>query len=196
MSDELLTGKIGVELVNPYIGRLKAITDYKRKRILVAGIDLSGPGYFEGQSFEKNESTKYNSVKYKLIHSNTGKIVDEYISIDGAFKFIDLNVKEFYSIIVTDINNKYIGKFIERLNPEIDYNDAIQIIRIYQTQTDAQIKVKYNGDSTKVSVFVQNANIEKIDDTNYKISEISGPYTVTLHDYIDNVLYTKESTFT
>lgn len=196
MSEEILKGKIGIELVNPYVGRLKAITDYKRKRILVAGIDLSGPGYFEGQSFEKDESTKYNSVKYKLIHSNTGKIIDEFISDNGAFKFIDLNEKEFYSIIVTDINNKYIGKFIERLNPEIDYSKAMKIIRIYQVNNTAHIKIVFNGDPSAVAVFAQNATVEKIDTENYRLKGITGPYTVTLHDYIDNVLYTKESTFT
>ncbi len=152
--------------------------------------------YIEGQSFEKDESQVYNPIKYKVQLSRTDENIAEFVSNDGSFKIENLPDNENINLIVIDESKKYNGKYLKNIPVQLDYSKAMKIIRIYQVNNTAHIKIVFNGDPSAVAVFAQNATVEKIDTENYRLKGITGPYTVTLHDYIDNVLYTKESTFT
>lgn len=152
------------------------------------------PYFVQGQSYEKDEKTIYSSVKY-IATDSTGNYISEYTSTDGSFKLENL-VEGNINLIVIDESKKYNGKYLSNIQVELDYSKAMKIIRIYQVNNTAHIKIIFNGDPSAVAVFAQNATVEKIDTENYRLKGITGTYTVTLHDYIDNVLYTKESTFT
>lgn len=152
--------------------------------------------YIEGQSFEKTEEVKHSPIKYIVETYKTKEIIEEYESSDGSFKFENLPDNENINLIVIDESKKYNGKYLKNIPVQLDYSKAMKIIRIYQINNTAHIKIVFNGDPSAVAVFAQNATVEKIDTENYRLKGITGPYTVTLHDYIDNVLYTKESTFT
>lgn len=175
------------------IGNIISLTQLKNnnhKKIIV------GSSYIEGQSFEKDESQVYNPIKYKVQLSRTDENISEFVSNDGSFKIENLPDNENINLIVIDESKKYNGKYLKNIPVQLDYSKAMKIIRIYQVNNTAHIKIVFNGDPSAVAVFAQNATVEKIDTENYRLKGITGPYTVTLHDYIDNVLYTKESTFT
>lgn len=176
------------------IGNIKSLTKFKNTNIKPLK-ETSNNSYIQGQSFNKKEDEKYNNITY-IIENLLGHNIIEYDSTDGSFIIEDLKDHSPVNLIVVDNNNTYNGKYIKNIVPQLDYSKAMKIIRIYQINNTAHIKIIFNGDPSAVAVFAQNATVEKIDTENYRLKGITGPYTVTLHDYIDNVLYTKESTFT
>lgn len=150
--------------------------------------------YIEGQSYEKNESQKYQQVKYIVERSIDKEILAEYISADGSF-YIENLPNEFINLIVIDESKTYNGKYIVNLNTQLDYKKSMDIIRIYENENSALIRIKFNGDESAVSVFADNASVSKVDNLYYRIDNIVGEYKITLHDYVNNVLYVKEKTY-
>lgn len=174
-----------------FSSKIDAINNYK---MIELANDTKKNSYIEGQSFEKSESVPYSSITY-IIEDLNGTKIKEYNSADGSFIIDGLVDNKPVNLIVIDTSKTYNGKYIQNIIPQIDLEKSMNIIRIYQTSDTALFKIKFNGDLGAVALFATNATVEKIDVENYKIKNITGSYTVTLHDYVDNILYTKEKTY-
>lgn len=178
-------------LSNPY-----TLKNIKENKTISEIVYTEKNSYIEGQSFDKDTTTKFSNVKYIVENSNSKEILYEVESNDGSFKIENLPDDKNINLIVIDESNKYNGKYLNNIPTQPDYNKKLKIIRVYQTNNTAHIKIVFSGDPNALAIFIQNATLEKIDINNYKVIDITGSYTITLHDYVDEVLYSKEVTYT
>lgn len=193
MNEEYKEVTIASSVDYTYIGRVRSITNFKRRDIIVCGVNLSGYGYLSGGAYEKTDQVSYQPVKYILIHTKTGSIIDEYISLDGKFIFTDININEKFSIAILDISNKYIGKYIDNISPQKDFQRYLLLNRIYSYGNEALFKLRYSG--THTLSLMGSANLFKIDEFNYKVINITGEYTLSLVDYVESEAFILEKTY-
>ncbi len=193
MSEEYKEVTIASSVDYSYIGRVKAITNYKRRDNIVCGVKLSGYGYLAGGAYEKTDQVSYQPVKYILIHYKTGSIVDEYTSLDGKFIFTDININEKFSIVILDLSSKYIGKYIDNIQPQLDYKAYLLINKLYSHNNEAYFKLRYSG--THTLSLIGSGTLVKIDEFNYKVINITGEYTLSLVDYVESEAFILEKTY-
>lgn len=174
-------------MADPLIFNLDSIT-YYTSASYIDNVDIknkyTGDYYIRAQSYEGDNIYPTN---YQLVDASTRDVVEDYISLDGSLLFNNLDNRK-YNLVVFDSSNKYISKYIGNIQPVIDYNSALKIIKIYSDVNYMIIRVIFNVDIDKLSVYVNNSNtIENIDLGYYKITGNLSNLEITVDDYINNI---------
>lgn len=168
--------------------KIEIIDDYEN-------LNITRYSYIEGQSFEKTVDDKYSNITYIVVDQEGNKI-SQYESTDGGFMIDKIPDNMKVDLIVKDNSNKYNGKYISDITPQLDYQKSMNVYKIYESMNQFCFKIKYNGDKNLLSVFSNNGSVEyDLKNDVYVVKDYVKPLTITLHDYVDNQLYMKEKTY-
>lgn len=159
-----------------------------------------GDSFFQSQTFEIKEDTKYNDVTYMVVEAETNKLVKTYNSTDGSFNIQDLidNIK--YNIIVIDNTKKYTGKYIDNIVPQVDDTKKTNVIKLYEKRENgvytAGFKIHYLGQpQINLAAAPAYLSLIKADDTTYTVKGNTTDkvikYELVLDDYREDKLVQK-----
>lgn len=159
-----------------------------------------GDSFFQAQSFEIKEDTKYNDVTYMIVEAETNKLIKTYKSTDGSVNIQDLIDNRKYNIIVIDNTKKYTGKYIDNIVPQVDDTKKTNVIKVYEKRENgvytAVFKIHYLGQpQINLAAAPAYLSLIKADDTTYTVKGNTTDkvikYELVLDDYREDKLVQK-----
>lgn len=155
--------------------------------------DVNKESYLTIGSYEIDDTKDMQDVSYEIYDSITKEKLGTFLNVKNQINILNLFNGRQIDVKVIDNTNKYNGKYIGDVDTQLDYQKYLKITKIYHERDSALFKITYSGNPTLT--LIGGGTLVKVDDSHYKVNNITSQFKLSLVDYVDTNAYMLEKTY-
>jgi hypothetical protein len=155
--------------------------------------DVNKESYLTIGSYEIDDTKDMQDVSYEIYDSITKEKLGTFLNVKNQIDILNLFNGRQIDVKVIDNTNKYNGKYIGDVDTQLDYQKYLKITKIYHERDSALFKITYSGNPTLT--LIGGGTLVKVDDSHYKVNNITSQFKLSLVDYVDTNAYMLEKTY-